>query len=370
MAKHDDVRQFHVQLPEISYPVIVGQNLLFNTQLLRRYVAGQQVFVVTNHVVAPLYLNLLLHAFSDRQVDFYVVNDGESYKNHQSLDRIYDALISQKHHRDTTIIALGGGVIGDLAGFAASTYQRGVRFIQIPTTLLAQVDASIGGKTAINFQHFKNAIGSFYQPHAVLIDVSTLNTLPRREMNSAFAEIIKYGLLVGGDFFRTVSRCLEMDRSATPVDDMMALIFQSCEIKASYIVSDERENGERALLNLGHTFAHALEAITNYQKWLHGEAVGIGIFCAVLLSYHLGYLDKVVVHQVDQLLQMAQLPRRIPKDIDLNRLHELMYIDKKIKHNQLRFVLMRAIGDCFLDANVSETSLRQVMLNVVEGEYE
>lgn len=368
MAKHSMMRQLDVQLPSATYPIMVGSNLHADHSLLNQFVLAEQVLIVTNETIAPFYLDTIRRAFSTIQADVLVLKDGEPYKNQSSLFAIYDALIQHHHHRDTTLLALGGGVIGDLVGFAASTYQRGVRFIQLPTSLLAQVDASVGGKTAINYMQAKNMIGSFYQPKAVIIDVDTLKTLPSRELHAGFAEIIKYALLVGGELLHDVSQFLERGFLVTETENIQDLIYQCCRIKARFVEGDEREQGARVLLNLGHTFAHALEAITDYQRWLHGEAVGIGLYCAVLLSYKLGYLDQAVLHRVDRLLEAAHLPRRIPATLDLNRLQALMGNDKKIKNKQLRFVLMRAFGDCYLDSNVTENSLRQVLLDAVEGE--
>lgn len=368
MAKHNEYWQLDVRLPSSTYPIFVGKNLLFSKLLLNQYILTDQLLIVTNDTIASLYLEIVQQAFSNIQVDILVLPDGEAYKNQSSLCAIYDELIKKHHHRDTTLLALGGGVIGDLVGFAASTYQRGVRFIQAPTTLLAQVDASVGGKTAINHAQAKNMIGSFYQPHAVIIDVETLKTLPLREFNAGLAEMIKYALLVGGDFLSLLTTTLTSGITPDSTHELTELIFKCCQIKATFVESDERELGCRALLNLGHTFAHALEAITHYQRWLHGEAVGIGLYCAVLLSYQMGYLEKSVVAQVDALLNSAGLPRRIPASIDLVALQALMQFDKKIKNKQLRFVLMKAFGDCYLDNQVSEDSVRQVLLSALEGD--
>lgn len=370
MAKRDDYRQLNVQLPLTTYPIIIGQDLYLDPALLNQYVEAEQVLIVTNETIAPYYLEKIQKAFATHQVDTLILKDGEIYKDQSSLFAIYDILIKRQHHRDTTLVALGGGVIGDLVGFAAATYQRGVRFIQLPTTLLAQVDASVGGKTAINHPNAKNMIGSFYQPSAVLIDVETLKTLPAREFNAGMAEVIKYALLVGGDFLSSLTHQLNAGLQAEKSNDLMTLIFQCCAIKAEVVVSDERELGRRALLNLGHTFAHALESITHYQRWLHGEAVGIGLYCAALLSHQLGYLEKEAVLQVDALLEKAKLPRRIPESIDLFALQALMMNDKKIKNKQLRFVLMRSFGDCYLDNQVSLESVHQVLLTAIEGANE
>lgn len=368
MAKSEIYQQLFVQCAMHQYPIYIGMDLLSDPTLLTRHVAASQVLIVTNNTIAPLYLARVQEAFSSLQCDVVVLNDGEAYKNQKSLFSIYDTLISHQHHRDTTLVALGGGVIGDITGFAAATYQRGVRFIQLPTTLLAHVDASVGGKTAINHPQGKNMIGSFHQPHAVVMDLDTLTTLPEREYRAGFAEVIKYGLLVGDECLHSLGVVLANGLSRTPLEQLAELIAQCCHIKAVIVQEDERETGRRALLNLGHTFAHALEAYTQYQRWLHGEAVAIGLYCAALLSHQLGFLDKASLDQVDSLLAVAKLPRRIPKEIDLKNLQVLMFNDKKVKNKRLHFVLMRAPGDCYLDTQVTEDGLRHVLMSAVEGE--
>ncbi len=370
MANPDSYQQLIIKLPGHSYPVFIGFNCLSDVELLRRHVHGEQVLIVTNETVAPLYLDLVQRAFTTLQCDVVILADGEEHKNQHSLFAIYDTLIKQNHHRDTTLIALGGGVIGDITGFAAATYQRGVRFIQLPTTLLAQVDASVGGKTAINHLLAKNMIGSFYQPHAVIMDLDTLSTLPERELRAGFAEVIKYGLLAGGAFLQVLSKMLEQEHDLFSASSgtLADLVVRCCQIKVDYVQDDERETGVRALLNLGHTFAHALEACTHYQRWLHGEAVAIGLYCAALLSHQMGYLKQSNLELVDLLLLQAKLPRRIPHDIDLTVLHSLMYNDKKIQNNTLRFVLIRAPGDCYLDDTITNDCLRYALNHAVEGD--
>ena len=368
MAKSKLFKQLRIQLPAHEYPIYIGRHLLSDSELLGRHIDAAHVLIVTNETIAPLYLEQVLQGFSAILADVVVLPDGEVHKNQQCLFTIYDALIKHHHHRDTTLIALGGGVIGDITGYAAATYQRGVRFIQLPTTLLAQVDASIGGKTAINHLMGKNMIGCFHQPQAVFIDIDTLATLPEREFRAGFAEVIKHALLTGGVFLDILTKALADGLTQVSTQPLSDLIARCCAIKAKFVQMDEREKGCRALLNLGHTFAHALEACTHYQRWLHGEAVAIGLYCAAMLSFQLGYLDKDHVRRVDELLALAKLPRRIPKDIDLLALQALMAQDKKIKNNQLRFVLMRAPGDCFMDSEVSAISVRQVLISAVDGE--
>ncbi|WP_347251250.1 3-dehydroquinate synthase [Legionella sp.] len=368
MAKFKLHQELIIRLPGHEYPILIGHNALTDENLFHRYVLSEQVLIVTNTTVAPIYLGFLKAVFADRQCDTVILEDGEAFKNQQSLFTIYDALIAKHHHRDTTLIALGGGVVGDITGFAAATYQRGVRFLQIPTTLLAQVDASIGGKTAINHPQAKNMIGSFHQPSAVIIDLNTLKTLPLREFRAGLAEVIKHALLAGGEFLNLVYAALEEGLDSNHSAQLPEVISQSCRIKADIVQADEREAGQRALLNLGHTFAHALEAYTHYERWLHGEAVAIGLYCAALLSYQLGLLEEKALQFVDKLLMMAKLPRRIPADIDLNELRALMSQDKKIKNKHLRFILMSSMGNCHIQDNVPEDSLRLSLQSAVEGD--
>jgi 3-dehydroquinate synthase len=345
-----------------AYPVYIGQDLLSCVELMQRHIVAGQVFIVTNETIAPLYLEKVAAVFADKQCDVLILPDGEHHKNHASLIKVYDALMDAKHHRDTTLLALGGGVIGDLTGFAAATYQRGVAFLQVPTTLLAQVDASIGGKTAINHRHGKNMMGSFHQPQAIITDINTLTSLPLRELRAGFAEMIKYALLAGGHFLQSLQSFFLRAHSPQAEPEVFAeLIAECCKIKAHYVETDEREQGVRALLNLGHSFAHALETMTKYQRWLHGEAVAIGLYCAALLSQELAYLNEGLLEMLEQLLQAAQLPCRIPNDIDLSELEEAMLNDKKIKDQRLRLILMRKAGDCFIDEQVSRQDLRRVL---------
>ncbi len=368
MAKLEIYQQLDVLCVAHKYPIYIGADLLFDTELLCRHVSAKQVLIVTNDTLAPLYLSRVQQAFSSIQCNVVVLPDGEFHKNEKSLAIIYDALIKHVHHRDTTLVALGGGVIGDITGFAAATYQRGVDFIQLPTTILAQVDASIGGKTAINHPFGKNMIGSFHQPQAVIMDLNTITTLPEREFRAGFAEVIKYGLLVGGDFLIELNDVLAEELTTISTQRLAKLIAKCCHIKAEIVQEDEREVGRRALLNLGHTFAHALEAATHYKRWLHGEAVAIGLYCAVLLSSQLGYADKACLVFLDSLLASAKLPRRIPKEINLVELQALMFKDKKIKNKALRFVLMRAPGDCYLETEITEENLRHVLIEAVQGD--
>lgn len=367
MAKSKIIEQVEVCLPEHRYSILICSNGLNDPTLLQNYIKGKQVCIVTNDTVAPLYLSQVEAIFSSYQCDVVILPDGEQYKNQSSLFKIYDTLIKNKHHRDTHLVALGGGVIGDMAGFAAATYQRGVNFIQIPTTLLAQIDASVGGKTAINHPMGKNLIGSFYQPQLVLIDLNTLHTLPEREFRAGLAEMIKYALLAGGEFFNILNSSLKKGLTASS-PELAQLIKQCCQIKANIVMSDEKEQGQRALLNLGHTFAHALETYTAYQRWLHGEAVAIGLYCAALLSFKLKILDECWVKQTEEMLIQAGLPHKIPDTIQLEKLIEVMGLDKKIKNNCLRFVVMKKPGYCYLEDNILAECLMDTLIAAVHGE--
>lgn len=366
MAKYDRYLQLTVTLPDATYPVYLGRGLLQDADFLQEWVSANQAMVVTNETVAALYLPFVQQALGRLTCDTVIIPDGEQFKNQHSLFTIYDALINYRHHRDTTLIALGGGVVGDITGFAASTYHRGVRLIHIPTTLLAQVDAAIGGKTAFNHPLGKNLIGSFYQPDAVLMDLDTLTTLPEREFRAGLGEVIKYALLEGGELLENVTAALHNGLTASSAE-LTHLIARCCAIKIRYVQEDERDMGQRVLLNLGHTFAHALEGYTGYQVWLHGEAVAIGLYCAAWLSYQCGVLDKAYVDLVDSLLGKAQLPRRIPTHINNDTLCDFMKQDKKIQQEKLRFVLMRAPGQCYQDDSVTESSLHAT-LNAVKGD--
>ncbi|MGC1183476.1 3-dehydroquinate synthase [Legionella sp.] len=361
MANFKTYERIDVCLTEDPYSISICRNGLSCPEWMRTFVKSQQVLIVTNQTIASFYLKYIQSAFTEIQCDVVILEDGENYKNQHSLFAIYDALIQNKHHRDTTIIALGGGVIGDMAGFAASTYQRGVELIHIPTTLLAQIDSSIGGKTAINHSQGKNMIGSFYQPVAVLIDMATLDTLPEREFRSGLAEMIKYGLLVGGEFLQQLNNALEQDLTPGHLQ-LPQLIAQCCHIKAQFVEKDEKERGQRCLLNLGHTFAHALEAYTDYKHWLHGEAVAIGLYCAAILSYKMGLINEQLVAYVKKMLQNAGLPHLIPGAINLEKLTTLMNLDKKVKNNRMRFVLIKKPGMCYLEDEITQENLHNTLI--------
>nr|WP_312514472.1 bifunctional shikimate kinase/3-dehydroquinate synthase AroKB [Massilia sp.] len=334
----------NVDLGERSYPIAIGPGLLDDGALLARHIQGQKVAIVTNTTVAPLYLDKVaghLRA-AGREVVEIVLPDGEEHKNWQSLNLVYDALLQNKCDRKTTLVALGGGVIGDLTGFAASSYMRGVPFVQIPTTLLAQVDSSVGGKTGINHPLGKNMIGAFYQPRAVLADTATLDTLPARELAAGLAEVIKHGAVLDAAFFDWIEANIDKLVGRDP-DALAHAIARSCEIKADVVRKDEREGGLRAVLNFGHTFGHAIENGLGYGAWLHGEAVGCGMVMAADLSARLGLIDPASVERMRALVRAAGLPASAP-DLGEARWIELMAVDKKNEGGEIRFILLKPLG--------------------------
>ena len=299
--------------------------------------------VVTNEVVAPLYLDAVLSALGSYDVNLQVIPDGEQNKTLDTFQSLLDAAVSRRMARDSTIIALGGGVVGDIAGFAAACFQRGVRFVQIPTTLLAQVDSSVGGKTAVNHPGAKNMIGAFHQPACVIADTATLDTLPERELAAGLAEVVKYGLIRDPDFFSWIERNANALRGRDP-EALAYAVERSCVNKAEVVSEDERESGARALLNLGHTFGHAIEAGLGYGQWLHGEAVAAGMCMAGDLSVRMGWLDAAELDRTCDLLARLGLPTRAPADLDAAVMRELMGFDKKVRGGRLRLVLLRGIG--------------------------
>ncbi|KZY37335.1 3-dehydroquinate synthase, partial [Oleiphilus sp. HI0043] len=304
--------ELKVDLGERDYPIFIGEGLLSNPSLYQPYIAGKKVMLVTNETVGPLYEQQVRQALSGYEVDSVVLPDGEQYKNWQTLNLIFDALLEKAHSRKTTIVALGGGVIGDMAGFAASAYQRGVDFIQVPTTLLSQVDSSVGGKTAINHPLGKNMIGAFYQPKAVIIDILTLQTLASKEVSAGLAEVIKYGLIRKPEFFDWLEANVEALRSLDS-DALTYAIKESCSCKAEVVELDEKEGGLRAILNLGHTFGHAIETYEGYGSWLHGEAVAAGTVMAAELSRMEGWISDEDVSRISNILLAANLPIEGPE---------------------------------------------------------
>lgn len=334
----------NVDLGERSYPITIGPGLLSNGDLLARHISGRKVAIVTNTTVAPLYLETVAAPLRDagREVLAIILPDGEEHKNWTSLMTVFDALLANKADRRTTLVALGGGVIGDLTGYAAASYMRGVPFVQIPTTLLSQVDSSVGGKTGINHPLGKNMIGAFYQPRAVLADTSTLDTLPARELSAGLAEVIKHGAIIDAAFFDWIEQNIDklMARDGAALGYAIA---RSCEIKADVVRQDEREGGLRAILNFGHTFGHAIEAGLGYGEWLHGEAVGCGMVMAADLSQRMGYIDAAAVARVKALVAAAGLPVTAP-DLGVERWIELMTVDKKNEGGAIKFILLKPLG--------------------------
>jgi 3-dehydroquinate synthase len=342
-----------------DYPIHIGTGLLTDAALFAPYLRASAA-IVTNEVVAPLYLDSVKRALPRVRVTEVIVPDGESAKSWETLQRVFDALLAARCGRDTLLVALGGGVVGDLAGFAAAVYQRGVDFVQVPTTLLAQVDSSVGGKTAINHPRGKNMIGAFHQPRAVVADLATLATLPERELRAGIAEVIKHGLALDAPFFEW----LEQDMEKLVARDRRALAYavrRSCELKAAVVAADEREAAQRALLNLGHTFGHAIEAGTGYGTWLHGEAVAAGMVMAAELSLKLNKIGKGDVARIRSLIARAGLPAKAPP-LRPEEMLGLMSVDKKAAGGEARFVVLDAIGRAELRGGIDERMVREVVV--------
>lgn len=353
-----DMRQLNVDLGDRSYPIYIGENLLVDGQYILPHIRGRQVCIVTNETIAPLYLPSLQNLLHAYQVDSVVLPDGESFKNLETLNLIFDGLLSARHNRTTTLIALGGGVVGDMTGFAAACYQRGVDFIQIPTTLLSMVDSSVGGKTGVNHALGKNMIGAFYQPRCVIADTGLLETLPARELSAGIAEIVKYGLIADFAFFEW----LEKNMPALMARDKSALAYaveRSCQIKAEVVAQDEREGGVRAILNLGHTFGHAIETAQGYGNWLHGEAVAAGMVMAADLSWRRGGISQAELERTVALLEQARLPVKAPADMTDETFLSLMGVDKKVLDGRLRLVLLEGMGKAIVTSDVDSAMLAQ-----------
>jgi len=350
-----------VPLGERSYPIHIGAGLLKQANLITPHLKRKQVAIVTNTTVAPLYLEGLAQSLRDHGVAIIpvVLADGEAHKNGATLNLIYDALLQNRCERGTTLIALGGGVIGDLTGYAAATYLRGVPFIQIPTTLLSQVDSSVGGKTGINHPLGKNMIGAFYQPQLVLADIDTLKTLPDREFSAGMAEVIKYGLIRDLPFFNWLEANMTKLMALDP-DALNYAIYRSCENKAEVVIADEHENGERALLNLGHTFGHAIENAMGYGVWLHGEAVAAGTIMAADLSYRMGWVNAEEIARIKRIFSAAKLPIE-PPDLGYERYLDLMGLDKKVVDGKIRFVLQQGIGKSVITSDYDKQLLQQTL---------
>ena len=360
------MQTLNVALGNRAYPIHIGSGLLSQVNLILPHLKRKNVAIVTNATVAPLYMAKLSQALKDAGVSVLeiILPDGEAYKNSDTLNLIYDALLKNRCERSTTLIALGGGVIGDLTGYAAATYLRGVPFIQIPTTLLSQVDSSVGGKTGINHPLGKNMIGAFYQPKLVLADIDTLQTLPPRELSAGVAEVIKYGLIRDADFFDW----LELN-----MNNLMALdeavisyaIYRSCQNKAEVVAADEHETGERALLNLGHTFGHAIENAMGYGVWLHGEAVAAGTMLAADLSMRMGWLNSADIQRIHAIFTQANLPLEAPK-LGAEKYLDLMANDKKVEDGKIRLVLQQGIGKAVITSDYDADKLKKTLASISE----
>jgi 3-dehydroquinate synthase len=354
-----------VALGNRSYPILIGRELLRDPESFTRLVAARDVLIVSNTTVAPLYLGALEEALRPRRTVATLLPDGETYKTLDTVGRILDVLVANRFGRDCAVVALGGGVVGDMAGFAAAIYQRGVAFVQVPTTLLAQVDSAVGGKTGVNHPGGKNLIGAFHQPQAVVADTTTLATLAPRELRAGLAEVVKYGLIRDAAFFAWLESHAETLLAGEPAS-LAHVIRRSCEIKAAIVAQDELEHGERALLNFGHTFGHAIESATGYGRWLHGEAVGAGMVMAATMSHASGLLTDAELERIVRLIERLGLPVCIP-DVTPDVLLEHMRIDKKVLAGHVRLVLLRGIGTAFVTAQYDPGLLRSTLEGLSAG---
>lgn len=357
-----NMKQIQVELKDKSYPIYIGSGLLKQKKLLLQHIKSKQVVIVSNTTVAPLYLDDVLKNLAGFKVEVVELPDGEQYKNIEHITKIFDCLLEKKFSRNATLIALGGGVIGDMGGFAAACYQRGIPFIQIPTTVLAQVDSSVGGKTGVNHPLGKNMIGAFYQPQCVIADMDVLDTLDDRQLVAGIAEVIKYGLIRDLAFFEWLENnmplLLQRDKQA-----LAYIIERSCVNKAEIVAEDEFETGIRAILNLGHTFGHAIETGIGYGKYLHGEAVAIGMGYAADLSNRMGWIKKTDVDRIIALLKLAGLPVEPPVDMAVAQFLDLMAVDKKNIDGNIRLILLESIGKASLPINVEQSILEQTLKN-------
>ena len=356
------MKELQVELNDKGYPIYIGTGLLRQKELLVRHIKSKQVLIVTNVTIAPLYLDDVIKCLQDFQVEVIELPDGEQYKNLENVTKIFDQLLANKFSRNSTLIALGGGVIGDMGGFAAACYQRGIPFIQIPTTVLAQVDSSVGGKTGVNHPLGKNMIGAFYQPQCVIADIDVLDTLNDRQLSAGLAEVIKYGLIRDLVFFewleKNISLLLARDKAA-----LAYIIERSCINKAEIVAEDEFESGVRAILNLGHTFGHAIETGMGYGEYLHGEAVAIGIGYAADLSSRMGWITRDDINRILSLLKRAKLPVVPPKELDVSQFLDLMAVDKKNVDGKIRLILLESIGKATLPINIDKPLLEQTLAN-------
>ena len=348
-----------VELGARTYPILIAGGLLGRAEVFREHLRARQLLIVSNTTVAPLYLPMLTASLGKRRAVEVILPDGEVHKTLANASRVLDVMVANRLARDCAVLALGGGVVGDLAGFAAACYQRGVDFVQLPTTLLAQVDSAVGGKTGVNHAGGKNLIGAFHQPVLVVADTATLATLPARELRAGLAEVIKYGLIADAALFAWLEDHLAELMAGDPAA-LAHIIRRSCEIQAAVVGRDEREQGERALLNLGHTFGHAIESATAYREWLHGEAVGAGLVMAAAASSACGFLPDAEAERVRELVKRAGLPTRIDSVTPAAAL-EHMRIDKKVQGGRLRLVLLRRIGEAFVTADYPPEALTRTL---------
>ena len=354
------MKTIDIELPDNAYPVYLGRGLLSHGNIWEKHLGGGKVLVVSNETVAPLYLDSLLEAIGKHDAEVHVIPDGEQFKTIETWQGILDRLVGMQARRDASLLALGGGVVGDITGFAAASYMRGIRFLQSPTTLLAQVDASVGGKTGINHVRGKNLVGAFHQPATVVIDSATLDTLPEREFNAGMAEVVKYGAICDSPFFSWLEQNATAicDREPQAIDRM---IEHSVLNKARVVAQDEKEAGVRALLNFGHSFGHALEAETAYTEFLHGEAVAIGMVTAARLSEKRGLCDPGTTDRLSKLLQCFGLPVKIPRSLATERLYSALALDKKAIASGLRLVLLNSIGDAVIDSSSTHDEIADAL---------
>jgi 3-dehydroquinate synthase len=354
----------NVELGDRSYPIFIGSSLLLQAELLCRYIKGSTALIVSNTTIAPLYIEQIKTNLDSQNIqhDCVILEDGEQFKTLEAVQTIITTLLEKKHNRQTTLIALGGGVVGDITGFAASVYQRGVNFIQIPTTTLSQVDSSVGGKTGVNHILGKNMIGAFHQPQCVIADISTLSTLPDREFSAGLAEVIKYGLIHDAKFFKWLEQNMTK-LMARDSDTIAQAILVSCQTKANIVSIDERESGIRAILNLGHTFGHAIEATMGYGNWLHGEAVATGMVMAVDLSYRQKWIDNSLRQRTIDLLQKANLPVTSPSNMTVEQYMNAMSIDKKVINGTIQFILLKGLGEAIVTSDYNPDLLTETLTN-------
>ena len=344
------MKKIIVKLDKRSYPIFIGKNILLDRSLFDN-VNKKNLVLITNKKIEKLHISKIKNTLLKKNK--IIISDGEKYKNQDSITKIYNYLLKNKYSRDSCIVAFGGGVIGDMAGFAAATYQRGINFIQVPTTLLSMVDSSVGGKTGINHPLGKNMIGSFHQPIAVIIDTEILKTLSKRQFNAGMSEVIKYGIIKDKKFFNWIAKNTDKIK-AQDSDSIIKIVKRSCEIKAEIVALDEKEKNIRALLNLGHTFGHAIENYLGYGKWLHGEAVACGFLIACSVAIQKNTMDVSEYNKIKSLLKAFSLPTKLPKNINIERLFEIMSLDKKVKNNKMVYVIPNNIGKAYITNKISK----------------